>query len=216
MGGYSYLSESDASDTGAYQNEIYIPDILETYSPASCSTDSFSLWPVSATTETIETTETTEIAQVTKVTAATASTTSTNATTTTAISPILFPCDFVSPYEPNLSTSLPNHPMTWPSPLSTECTETHDPLLFVEHMHVIPPHSPHTPPKPHRTLHKCPFCAHTSNRANNMKEHIRTHDPLRPKDFLCPLCDKKFAHKHDMKRHSKSHARQPRQPRRKA
>ncbi|OAD66330.1 C2H2-type zinc finger transcription factor [Phycomyces blakesleeanus NRRL 1555(-)] len=61
------------------------------------------------------------------------------------------------------------------------------------------------------------FCSHTSNRANNMKEHVRTHDPLRPKNYSCPVCDKKFARKHDMKRHTKSHSRSNvRQPRRKA
>ncbi|KAI8381499.1 uncharacterized protein BYT42DRAFT_613272 [Radiomyces spectabilis] len=56
-------------------------------------------------------------------------------------------------------------------------------------------------------LHKCPYCTHTSNRANNMKEHIRTHDPNRPKNFACSICDKRFARKHDMKRHTKSHQR---------
>ncbi|KAJ8659191.1 hypothetical protein O0I10_005230 [Lichtheimia ornata] len=53
-------------------------------------------------------------------------------------------------------------------------------------------------------LHHCPYCTHTSNRANNMKEHILTHDPHRPKNFPCPLCGKRFARKHDMKRHTKS------------
>ncbi|KAG0167550.1 hypothetical protein DFQ30_005911 [Apophysomyces sp. BC1015] len=57
-------------------------------------------------------------------------------------------------------------------------------------------------------IHHCPYCKHTSNRANNMKEHIRTHDPNRPKNYLCPVCDKRFARKHDMKRHAKSHERQ--------
>lgn len=53
-------------------------------------------------------------------------------------------------------------------------------------------------------IHYCPHCPHTSNRANNMKEHILTHDPNRPKNHLCPLCGKRFARKHDMKRHAKS------------
>ncbi|KAI9244287.1 hypothetical protein BDA99DRAFT_529258 [Phascolomyces articulosus] len=53
-------------------------------------------------------------------------------------------------------------------------------------------------------VHQCPHCPHTSNRANNMKEHILTHDPNRPKKFPCPKCGKRFARKHDMKRHSKS------------
>ena len=53
-------------------------------------------------------------------------------------------------------------------------------------------------------IHQCPHCPHTSNRANNMKEHILTHDPNRPKKFPCHKCGKRFARKHDMRRHSKS------------
>ena len=53
-------------------------------------------------------------------------------------------------------------------------------------------------------IHQCPHCPHTSNRANNMKEHILTHNPNRPKKFPCPKCGKRFARKHDMRRHSKS------------
>ncbi|ORY97306.1 hypothetical protein BCR43DRAFT_489563, partial [Syncephalastrum racemosum] len=53
-------------------------------------------------------------------------------------------------------------------------------------------------------IHRCPHCKHTSNRANNMKEHILTHDPHREKKFACNLCGKRFARKHDMKRHARS------------
>ncbi|KAI8142401.1 hypothetical protein BJV82DRAFT_614763 [Fennellomyces sp. T-0311] len=53
-------------------------------------------------------------------------------------------------------------------------------------------------------IHTCPHCPHVSNRLNNMKEHILTHNPNRPKRFACHLCGKRFARKHDMKRHSKS------------
>ncbi|KAI9317195.1 hypothetical protein BX666DRAFT_1857568, partial [Dichotomocladium elegans] len=53
-------------------------------------------------------------------------------------------------------------------------------------------------------IHYCPICPHTSNRANNMKEHILTHDPSRPRKYACPRCGKRFARKHDMKRHAKS------------
>ncbi|ORZ04910.1 hypothetical protein BCR42DRAFT_428779 [Absidia repens] len=61
-----------------------------------------------------------------------------------------------------------------------------------------------------KKVHHCPHCHHTSNRANNMKEHILTHDPYRPKLFTCNVCQKSFARKHDMKRHTKSHLRVPR------
>ncbi|KAI9015797.1 hypothetical protein CLU79DRAFT_847732 [Phycomyces nitens] len=55
--------------------------------------------------------------------------------------------------------------------------------------------------------HKCPYCMHSSNRANNMKEHILTHDPNRQKNFVCHCCQKAFARKHDLKRHIKAHER---------
>lgn len=61
--------------------------------------------------------------------------------------------------------------------------------------------------RPAKKIHHCPHCHHTSNRANNMKEHILTHDPYRPKLFACTTCQKSFARKHDMKRHTKSHQR---------
>jgi hypothetical protein len=50
-------------------------------------------------------------------------------------------------------------------------------------------------------IHKCPYCDHTSNRANNMREHTQIHNPNRPKPFCCKLCNRAFARKHDMKRH---------------
>ncbi|KAI8335526.1 hypothetical protein BC941DRAFT_515029 [Chlamydoabsidia padenii] len=64
--------------------------------------------------------------------------------------------------------------------------------------------------KKSKKIHRCPHCQHTSNRANNMKEHILTHNPYRPKLFACDTCQKTFARKHDMKRHVKSHSRVPR------
>ncbi|KAI9278666.1 hypothetical protein BDA99DRAFT_492828 [Phascolomyces articulosus] len=65
-----------------------------------------------------------------------------------------------------------------------------------------------------RTIHYCPECNHTSDRANNMKEHVLTHDPDRPKNFGCDICKKRFARKYDMERHRKTHERRkkPRYP----
>ena len=70
------------------------------------------------------------------------------------------------------------------------------------------------PPAVRRTIHYCPKCDHTSNRANNMKEHILTHDPERPKNYGCDICTKRFARKYDMERHQKTHERRrrPRYP----
>ncbi|CAO3607555.1 unnamed protein product [Cunninghamella echinulata] len=62
------------------------------------------------------------------------------------------------------------------------------------------------PPTRHGKFH-CPHCTRTSNRSNNMKEHILTHDPNRPKNFACGICSKRFARKHDLKRHHESHVR---------
>ncbi|KAI9483786.1 MAG: hypothetical protein EXX96DRAFT_500203 [Benjaminiella poitrasii] len=53
----------------------------------------------------------------------------------------------------------------------------------------------------HKKIHHCPHCAHTSNRANNMREHIQIHNPNRPKPYACKLCNRAFARKHDMNRH---------------
>ncbi|KAI8335532.1 hypothetical protein BC941DRAFT_430572 [Chlamydoabsidia padenii] len=58
-----------------------------------------------------------------------------------------------------------------------------------------------------RREYTCPFCPRKSNRSNNMKEHILTHDPNRPKNFPCSICPKRFARKHDLKRHHQSHER---------
>lgn len=58
-----------------------------------------------------------------------------------------------------------------------------------------------TPSGRRAKIHKCPFCNHTSNRANNMREHTQIHNPNRPKPHACKLCNRAFARKHDMNRH---------------
>ncbi|KAI9347553.1 hypothetical protein BD770DRAFT_395793 [Pilaira anomala] len=58
-----------------------------------------------------------------------------------------------------------------------------------------------TPSGRRAKIHKCPYCPHTSNRANNMREHIQIHNPNRPKPHACKLCNRAFARKHDMNRH---------------
>ncbi|CAO3697688.1 hypothetical protein G6F70_008029 [Rhizopus microsporus] len=82
----------------------------------------------------------------------------------------------------------------------------------------VSPSAPHTQPQPASSdikkpkrktvattkrgkIHKCPYCDHTSNRANNMREHTQIHNPNRPKPFCCKICKRAFARKHDMKRH---------------
>ncbi|KAI8086626.1 uncharacterized protein BX664DRAFT_336358 [Halteromyces radiatus] len=88
-----------------------------------------------------------------------------------------------------------------------------DPLFMANTGTIITPPEPQTRQslkKKTKKIHHCPHCHHTSNRANNMKEHILTHDPHRPKLFACSTCQKCFARKHDMKRHAKSHLRVPR------
>ncbi|KAG0746310.1 hypothetical protein G6F57_004073 [Rhizopus arrhizus] len=76
---------------------------------------------------------------------------------------------------------------------------------------VLPPSSPQPQPEIKKArnnktkrgtkIHRCPYCNHTSNRANNMREHVQIHNPNRPKPFCCKICDRAFARKHDMKRH---------------
>lgn len=58
-----------------------------------------------------------------------------------------------------------------------------------------------TPSGRRAKIHKCPYCNHTSNRANNMREHTQIHNPNRPKPHACKLCNRAFARKHDMNRH---------------
>jgi hypothetical protein len=58
-----------------------------------------------------------------------------------------------------------------------------------------------TPSGRRAKIHQCPHCAHTSNRANNMREHVQIHNPNRPKPHACKLCNRAFARKHDMNRH---------------
>ncbi|KAL9549579.1 hypothetical protein MBANPS3_005145 [Mucor bainieri] len=55
--------------------------------------------------------------------------------------------------------------------------------------------------------HICPVCSHRSKRKHNLVEHMLTHNPHRPKSFLCGHCARPFARKYDMKRHEKIHTR---------
>ncbi|KAK4520876.1 uncharacterized protein ATC70_006757 [Mucor velutinosus] len=55
--------------------------------------------------------------------------------------------------------------------------------------------------------HICPVCSHRSKRKHNLVEHMLTHNPHRPKSFLCSHCARPFARKYDMKRHEKIHTR---------
>ncbi|KAI8977474.1 hypothetical protein BDF20DRAFT_913800 [Mycotypha africana] len=55
--------------------------------------------------------------------------------------------------------------------------------------------------------HVCPICNHRSKRKHNLIEHMLTHNPHRPKSFLCSYCTRPFARKYDMKRHEKIHIR---------
>ncbi|KAI8878629.1 hypothetical protein K501DRAFT_258227, partial [Backusella circina FSU 941] len=55
--------------------------------------------------------------------------------------------------------------------------------------------------------HVCHICNHRSKRRHNLVEHMLTHDPNRPKSFLCGQCNRAFARKYDMKRHEKIHNR---------
>ncbi|OBZ90251.1 hypothetical protein A0J61_01717 [Choanephora cucurbitarum] len=78
---------------------------------------------------------------------------------------------------------------------------TDDLELFPSVVQPASPTQPRSIGKRKGKLHQCPHCQHTSNRANNMKEHILIHDPNRPKSHLCKLCRRAFARKHDMNRH---------------
>lgn len=59
-----------------------------------------------------------------------------------------------------------------------------------------------TPDDP-RKRHKCTICGRGFARAFNLKSHIQTHDPARPKPHQCPhpMCKRSFSRLHDLERH---------------
>ncbi|WVO15801.1 hypothetical protein L204_103463 [Cryptococcus depauperatus] len=59
-----------------------------------------------------------------------------------------------------------------------------------------------TPDDP-KKKHKCSVCGRGFVRAFNLKSHIQTHNPLRPKPYTCPhpTCKRSFSRLHDLERH---------------
>ncbi|KIY51333.1 hypothetical protein FISHEDRAFT_27185, partial [Fistulina hepatica ATCC 64428] len=54
-----------------------------------------------------------------------------------------------------------------------------------------------------RKKYKCTICPRAFARAYNLKTHMATHDPNRPKPHVCPYrsCGRSFSRKHDLGRH---------------
>ncbi|TFY83318.1 hypothetical protein EWM64_g696 [Hericium alpestre] len=54
-----------------------------------------------------------------------------------------------------------------------------------------------------RRKHQCPSCFRAFARAYNLKTHMDTHNPDRPKPHMCPhpSCGRQFSRKHDLQRH---------------
>ncbi|EIM83485.1 uncharacterized protein STEHIDRAFT_123901 [Stereum hirsutum FP-91666 SS1] len=54
-----------------------------------------------------------------------------------------------------------------------------------------------------RRKHQCPQCNRAFARAYNLKTHMDTHNPDRPKPHICPFrsCGRSFSRKHDLQRH---------------
>ncbi|WVQ97838.1 hypothetical protein IAU59_004953 [Kwoniella sp. CBS 9459] len=63
----------------------------------------------------------------------------------------------------------------------------------------VPGQTPDDPKK----RHKCQICGRGFARAFNLKSHVQTHNPLRPKPYQCPhpSCKRGFSRLHDLERH---------------
>ncbi|WRT65021.1 uncharacterized protein IL334_001962 [Kwoniella shivajii] len=63
----------------------------------------------------------------------------------------------------------------------------------------VPGQTPDDPKK----RHKCQICGRAFARAFNLKSHVQTHNPLRPKPYQCPhtSCKRGFSRLHDLERH---------------
>ncbi|RXK37586.1 hypothetical protein M231_05128 [Tremella mesenterica] len=63
----------------------------------------------------------------------------------------------------------------------------------------VPGQTPDDPKK----RHKCTICGRGFARAFNLKSHVQTHNPLRPKPHTCPhsSCKRGFSRLHDLERH---------------
>ncbi|KAI8390868.1 uncharacterized protein BYT42DRAFT_554633 [Radiomyces spectabilis] len=103
------------------------------------------------------------------------------------------------------SSSSYSSPFPFPVPPTSPHT---DPSLF---QHLYTPMSDTVPEKKSRSTrekrHVCPICFHRSRRRHNLLEHMQTHDPNRPRKYICRHCERPFARKYDMKRHEKIHSR---------
>ncbi|CAO3675437.1 unnamed protein product [Rhizopus stolonifer] len=118
------------------------------------------------------------------------------------LSPVCVPSPMTASSPTNSSYRYPSNepPLDFGSEMGPELLFTQDLELFPT---VLPsqPQSEVKKSKKRSKVHQCPFCNHTSNRANNMREHVQIHNPNRPKPFACHICSRAFARKHDMKRH---------------
>jgi hypothetical protein len=52
-----------------------------------------------------------------------------------------------------------------------------------------------------RKKYSCDHCSRSFARAFNLKTHMATHDPNRPKPHVCHACNRSFSRKHDLGRH---------------
>ncbi|TPX55119.1 hypothetical protein PhCBS80983_g05584 [Powellomyces hirtus] len=71
--------------------------------------------------------------------------------------------------------------------------------------------TPSTPTRTRRAskVYPCPLapCSKTFTRKYNLLTHISTHNPHRPRPFICEDCDKRFLRHHDLERHETVHSK---------
>ncbi|KAJ3411709.1 hypothetical protein HDV05_001819 [Chytridiales sp. JEL 0842] len=107
------------------------------------------------------------------------------------------------PFTPPTATQLPSSPFSHTaSPRLTDLANENEPAPNLQN-----PHRRRRPSK----LYPCPHCPRTFTRQSNLKTHIPTHSPSRPRPFVCNHasgCTRGFVRIYELERHMRTHVKQ--------